>query len=46
MDIFQYVEKFISNSNECSSKYYRVINEIPTIILILVVLLVVFKPSL
>ena len=39
-------KRFISNSNECSSKYYRVINEIPTIILILVVLLVVFKPSL
>ncbi len=36
---------FISNSNKHSSKYFRVINEIPTVILILVVLLVVFKPS-
>ena len=38
--------RFTSNSNVHSSKYYRLVNEIPTIILILVVLLVVFKPSL
>jgi putative membrane protein len=37
---------FASNSNKHSSKYYRVINEVPTVILILIVLLVVFKPSL
>ena len=38
-------KKFIANSNKQSAKYYRVINEIPTVILILVVLLVVFKPN-
>ena len=45
MDIFLYVEKFIANSNKQSARYYKVINEIPTVILILVVLLVVFKPN-
>tara|TARA_B100000902_G_C27094683_1_gene805631 strand:- start:491 stop:874 length:384 start_codon:yes stop_codon:yes gene_type:complete len=39
-------KKFLANSNSNSPKFYRVINEIPTVILILVVFLVVFKPSL
>ena len=39
-------KKFISYSNSASAKYYRAINEIPTIILVLVVFLVVFKPTL
>ena len=38
-------KKFISNTNKNSPKFYKIINEVPTIILILVVLLVVFKPS-
>ena len=33
-----------NNSNKKSAKYFRIINEIPTITLILVVFLVVFKP--
>ena len=32
------------NSNTISSKFFRVINEVPTIMLILIVFLVVFKP--
>ena len=38
-------KKFMSNTNRNSPKFYRIINEVPTIILILVVFLVVFKPS-
>ena len=33
-----------NNSNTKSSKFFRIINEVPTIILIFVVFLVVFKP--
>ena len=33
-----------NNSNTRSSKFFRIINEIPTVILILVVFLVIFKP--
>jgi protoporphyrinogen IX oxidase len=33
-----------NNTNTKSAKYFRIINEIPTIILILVVFVVVFKP--
>ena len=33
-----------NNSNNKSSKFFRIINEIPTVVLILVVFIVVFKP--
>ena len=33
-----------NNTNTKSSKYFRIINEIPTIFLILVVFIVIFKP--
>jgi putative membrane protein len=33
-----------NNTNTRSAKYFRIINEIPTIILILVVFIVIFKP--
>jgi putative membrane protein len=33
-----------NNSNIRSSKFFRIINEVPTIMLILIVFLVVFKP--
>ena len=33
-----------TGKNEKSSKFYRIINEIPTILLILIVFIVVFKP--
>jgi putative membrane protein len=35
---------FVSNSNRNSSKFFRIINEIPTILLIIIVFVVVFKP--
>ena len=33
-----------NNSNTKSSKFFRIINEVPTIMLILIVFLVIFKP--
>ena len=33
-----------NNSNIRSSKFFRIINEVPTVILILIVFLVIFKP--
>ena len=42
--LFQCLSKFIDNSNLFSSKFYRIINEIPTVLLIGIVLVVVFKP--
>ena len=41
----KYLNEFATNSNSKSSKFFRIINEIPTIILIVVVFVVVFKPS-
>ncbi len=32
------------NNNQKSSKFFRIINEIPTILLILIVFIVIFKP--
>ena len=40
----KYLNDFATNSNQKSSKFYRIANEVPTIILILVVFVVVFKP--
>jgi len=42
--LFQCLRKFSENNNIYSSKFYRIINEIPTILLIGVILIVVFKP--
>ena len=40
----KYLNDFATNNNIRSSKFYRIINEVPTIILIVVVFVVVFKP--
>ena len=40
----KYLNDFAINDNKNSSKFYRIINEVPTIILIVVVFVVVFKP--
>tara|TARA_B100001059_G_scaffold10357_1_gene8434 strand:+ start:10159 stop:10536 length:378 start_codon:yes stop_codon:yes gene_type:complete len=41
----KYLGEFAIDNNSRSSKYFRIINEVPTIILIVVVFLVIFKPS-
>ena len=38
------VMRFSINQNNNSSKFYRIINEIPTILLIIIVFIVVFRP--
>jgi len=42
--LFLCIKRFVKNNNSYSSKFYRIINEIPTIILIIIVFTVVFKP--
>ena len=42
--LFQCLRKFIENSNTFSSKFYRIVNEIPTVLLVAIILTVVFKP--
>ena len=40
----KYVSEFAGDINKKSSKYFRIINEVPTIVLISVVFVVIFKP--
>ena len=42
--LLQCLRKFTNNNNSFSSKFYRIINEIPTVLLIAIILVVVFKP--
>ena len=41
----QCLKKFTFEQNNKTSKFFRIINEIPTILLILIVFIVVFKPT-
>jgi len=38
-------KNFYNKTNKYSDKFFRIINEIPTVLLIVIVLLAVFKPS-
>jgi len=42
--LFQCLIKFSENRNSYTSKFYRIINEIPTVLLIGIIIVVVFKP--
>ena len=42
--LFQCLRKFAENGNVYSPKFYRIINEIPTILLIAIIFIVVLKP--
>ena len=42
--LFQCLRNFTDNTNSFSPKFYRIINEIPTVLLIGIILTVVFKP--
>ena len=42
--LFQCLRKFAENNNSYSPEFYRIINEIPTVLLIGAILVVVFKP--
>ena len=38
------VSYFVNNQNTNSSRYYRIINEVPTVLLIIIVFVAIFKP--
>ena len=42
--LFYCLKRFTESTNSYSSKFYKIINEIPTILLILIILIVIFKP--
>ena len=42
--LFNCLKSFGQNNNSFSPKFYRIINEIPTVLLIGIILVVVFKP--
>ena len=42
--LFQCLRKFADNVNSYSPKFYRIINEIPTVLLIGIIFVVIFKP--
>ena len=42
--LFQCLKKFSENNNSYSPRFYRIINEIPTVLLIGIVFIIVFKP--
>ena len=39
-----YIKKFANDNNQKSEKYFRIINEVPTVLLILIVSLAIYKP--
>ena len=41
----KYLRDFASDNNQKSSRFFRIYNEIPTIILIVVIFIVIFKPQ-
>ena len=40
----KYLNDFASDNNQKSSKFFRIFNEIPTIILVVVIFVTIFKP--
>tara|TARA_X000001036_G_C20351180_1_gene672629 strand:- start:225 stop:602 length:378 start_codon:yes stop_codon:yes gene_type:complete len=41
----KYIRDFAADNNQKSSRFFRIYNEIPTIILIVVIFVVIFKPQ-
>ena len=42
--LFHCLKNFAENNNSFSPKFYRIINEIPTVLLIVIIFIVIFKP--
>jgi putative membrane protein len=42
--LFNCLRKFAENNNAYSAKFYRIINEIPTVLLILIIFVIIYKP--
>jgi len=41
----KYLNDFVTNNNQKTGRFFRIYNEIPTIILIVVIFVVIFKPQ-
>ena len=39
-----YLKKFAKNENVKTAKFFRIINEIPTVLLILIIFIIIYKP--
>jgi len=42
--LFNCLRKFTENNNAYSAKFYRIINEIPTVLMILIIFVIIYKP--
>ena len=42
--LFNFLKKFSKNNNTHSAKFFRIINEIPTVLLILIIFIIIYKP--
>ena len=42
--LFICLRKFAENNNVYSAKFYRMVNEIPTVLLILIIFIIIYKP--
>ena len=42
--LFQCLRKFAEDNNSYSPRFYRIINEIPTVLLIAIIFIIIFKP--
>ena len=42
--LFNFLKKFAENNNTYSAKFYIIINEIPTVLLIFIIFIIVYKP--
>ena len=40
----RHLKNFAADANEKSARYFRIFNEVPTVLMVLVVILVVMKP--
>ena len=43
--LFNCLRKFTENNSTYSAKVYKIINEIPTVLLVLIIFVIVYKPS-
>ena len=42
--LWYYLKKFTLDKNEKSAKFFKIINEIPTVLLILIIFIIIYKP--
>ncbi len=42
--MMKYVKVFVCDTNRCPKKFFRVLNEVPTVLMIFMVVMVIVKP--